>query len=185
MSGNSLLLLCFLVLSAPLTAAALFIARRQYRDLGRLTLSGLGLLCLMLLMPMLMLEYATRYTVPRTLLDYVGVVVGLAGLALVLAGIVRFDSTARVLCLRTDRLSTSGPYRWSRNPQYVGSLLLVLGFALNDWSPWCLAALLVLMIQFHLLVRVEEEHLRRRFGERYAEYCGKVPRYARWGRVRI
>ena len=139
MSGNSLLLLCFLVLSVPLTAAASFIARRQYRDLCRLTL----------------------------------------------AGIVRFDSAARVFCLRTDRLSTSGPYRWSRNPQYVGSLLLVLGFALNDWSPWCLAALLVLMIQFHLLVRVEEEHLRRQFGERYAEYCRKVPRYARWGRVRI
>lgn len=37
-------------------------------------------------------------------------------------------------------LDYAGPYRWSRNPQYVGWLLFVLGFALNDWSLWCLAS---------------------------------------------
>ena len=86
---------------------------------------------------------------------------------------------------RRGRLTISGPYRWSRNPQYVGLFLFLLGFALNDWSLWCLAALLVVAINLHLLVLVEEEHLRRVFGEQYVEFDRKIPRYAGWGRLRI
>jgi len=82
-------------------------------------------------------------------------------------------------------LTVTGPYRWSRNPQYVGWFLFLLGFALNDWSLWCLAALLVVAISLHLLVLVEEEHLRRVFGEPYVEFCRRIPRYVGWGRLRI
>ena len=56
--------------------------------------------------------------------------------------------------------------------------LFLLGFALNDWSTWCLAALLVVAISLHLLVLVEEEHLRRVFGEKYVAFCREIPRYA-------
>jgi protein-S-isoprenylcysteine O-methyltransferase Ste14 len=63
----------------------------------------------------------------------------------------------------------------------VGWFLFLLGFALNDWSLWCLAALLAVAISLHLLVLVEEEHLLRIFGEQYVEFCRKVPRYiGRW-----
>ena len=91
-----------------------------------------------------------------------------------------FRSVPKVLCIDAGKLTTSGPYRWGRNPQYVGWFLFLLGFALNDWSLWCLAALLVIAISLHLLVLVEEEHLRRVFGEQYVEFCRKIPRYAGW-----
>lgn len=86
---------------------------------------------------------------------------------------------------KRGKLTISGPYRWSRKPQYLGWFLFLLGFALNDWSLWCLAALFVVAISLHLLVLLEEEHLTRVFGEQYIEYRRKIPRYAGWGRLRI
>lgn len=176
-------MLMFLVALAVLTSAvALQYARWEYRERGKLTAVGLTLLCAMLFVPNLVLEYATIYRMPGTVLDYVGVVVGAAGLVLCLVSMTAFRSVAKIVCLDTGQLTTAGPYRWSRNPQYVGWFLFVLGFALNDWSPWCLAALIIVAVSLHLLVLVEEEHLQRVFGERYREFQRRVPRYAGWGR---
>lgn len=174
-----------LALTVPVTTAALLVARREYRRLGHLTPLGLSLVCLMLFVPNLVLEYATKYELPATPLDYFGVLLGITGLALCLASVVSFNSVPKVFCLDAGRLTVTGFYRWSRNPQYAGFFLFLLGFALNDWSLWCLAALLAAAINLHLLILVEEEHLRRTFGEPYAEFCRKVPRYVRMGRVRI
>jgi len=175
----------FLALTVPVAAVALIYARWEYRRLGKLSLLGLFLLCAMLFVPNLVLEYATRYEMPSTPLDYVGVLIGAIGLALCLVSIIFFRSVLKVLCVDSGKLTVTGPYRWSRNPQYVGWFLFLLGFALNDWSLWCLAALLVVAISLHLLVLVEEEHLRRVFGEPYVEFSRKIPRYVGWGRLRI
>jgi len=173
-----------LALTVPVTMVALIYARWEYRKYGKLTLMGLLLLCAMLFVPNLILEYATTYEMPSTLLDYVGLIVGIVGLALCLISVTFFRSVPKVLCIDAGKLTTSGPYRWGRNPQYVGWFLFLLGFALNDWSLWCLAALLVIAISLHLLVLVEEEHLRRVFGEQYVEFCRKIPRYAGWRHLR-
>ena len=167
-----------LALTIPVTTVALLYARWEYRKRGKLTLLGLALLCAMLFVPNLILEYATTYELPSTLLDYVGVVVGGFGIALCLISVVAFRSMRKAMCIDPGKLTTAGPYRWSRNPQYVGWFLFLLGFALNDWSLWCLAALIAIAISLHLLVLVEEEHLIRTFGEQYVEFCRRVPRYA-------
>lgn len=180
-----MLLVYLLALAVSASVVALLYARWEYRKRGKLSVIGLFLLCVMIFMPNLMLEYATRYEMPETLLDYVGVFIGLVGLAICLFGMIRFRSVSKILCIDAGDLTLSGPYRWSRNPQYTGWLLFLLGFALNDWSLWCLAALLVVAISLHLLVLIEEEHLRRVFGERYVEFYRKIPRYAGWGRLRI
>ena len=169
-----------LVLTVPVTTLALLYARWEYRKHGRLTVIGLALVCAMLFVPNLMLEYATTYALPGTLLDYVGVLIGVSGLVLCLVSMTVFRSVLKVLCVDPGKLTTAGPYRWSRNPQYVGWFLFLFGFALNDWSLWCLAALLAVAVGLHLLVLVEEEHLLRTFGEPYAEFCRKVPRYGGW-----
>jgi protein-S-isoprenylcysteine O-methyltransferase Ste14 len=174
-----------LALTVPVSAVALIYARWEYRKYGKLTLLGLLLLCAMLFIPNLVLEYATTYEMPRTPLDYFGVFVGIVGIALCLAGIIHFKSVWKVLCVDAGKLTLTGPYTWSRNPQYVGWVLLLLGFSLNDWSLWCLAALLVVAISLHLLILVEEDHLRRVFGEHYIAFCRRVPRYAGWRRLRI
>jgi protein-S-isoprenylcysteine O-methyltransferase Ste14 len=167
-----------LVLTVPVSAAALLYARSEYRRRGKLSLLGLTLLCAMLFVPNLVLDYATIWQMPSTALDYVGVVVGGAGLVLCLVSMTAFRSLSKILCLDTGKLTSVGPYRWSRNPQYVGWVLFVLGFALNDWSLWCLGALTVVAVSLHLLVLVEEEHLARVFGARYREFQRQVPRYA-------
>lgn len=172
-----------LSLSILVSVIALLYAHWEYRKRGKLSYFGLFLLCAMLFVPNVLLEYATRYQVPATLLEYIGVVVGAAGLALCLFSVVRFRSIAKVLCLDSGELTIEGPYRWGRNPQYVGWWLFLFGFALTDWSLWCLAALLVLAVSLHLLVLVEEEHLQRVFGETYREYCRKVPRYFGFGTI--
>ena len=174
------MLAVLLALSIPVSAIALLYARRAYRRRGRLTVPALLLLCVMLFLPNLLLDYATRFQFPTTPLQYAGAAIGIAGLAICLAGIWRFRSLSKMLCLKTGTLTVTGLYRWSRNPQYVGYFLFLVGFALTDWSWWCLAALLVVGISLHLLVLVEEEHLHRVFGEPFGEYRRRTPRYAGW-----
>jgi protein-S-isoprenylcysteine O-methyltransferase Ste14 len=169
-----------LAIAIVVTTVALLYARWEYRQRGRLSFVGLFLLCTMIFVPNLALEYATRYRVPDTLLAYVGMTVGIAGIAICLVGISNFRSMSKVFCLDSGGLTTAGPYRWSRNPQYVGFFLFLVGFALTDWSLACVAPLVLQAINFHLLVLVEEEHLRREFGEPYLEFCRTTPRYFGW-----
>ena len=177
------MLIFLLALTVPVTTVALLYARWEYRKRGKLSVLGLTLLCAMLFVPHLILEYATTYEMPSTLLDYIGVVVGGFGIALCLISVVAFRSMSKALCVNAGILTTDGPYRWSRNPQYVGWFLFLLGFALNDWSLWCLVALIAIAISMHLLVLVEEEHLLRIFGVQYVEFCHKVPRYVGRGQA--
>ena len=63
---------------------------------------------------------------------------------------------------------TSGPYRWVRHPAYLGDLLIAAGFGLAVGSWIGAAVALVLTLVGHLpRIRVEEEELRRAFGESY------------------
>lgn len=131
----------------------------------------------MLFVPNLLIEYATAHKLPKSTLEITGMIVAGVGLTLCLVSVFAFRSAAKVLCLDAGNLTVSGPYRRSRNPQYVGWFLFLLGFSLTDWSLWCLAALLVVAISLHLLILIEEEHLRRIFGDPCREFCRRIPRY--------
>jgi len=68
-------------------------------------------------------------------------------------------------------VTSSGPYRLSRHPLYVGSALIALGFAVASASGW--AAVLVLgylTLTYAAAIRSEEAHLTEKFGEAYPEY---------------
>ena len=67
---------------------------------------------------------------------------------------------------------TSGPYRWLRHPAYLGDLLIVFGFGLA-WGSWIGAAIgTAIAFAGHLpRIRVEEDELRRAFGESYASFA--------------
>ena len=76
------------------------------------------------------------------------------------------------------RLVARGPYRWVRNPIYLGALLVVLGEAWLFASPRLLAYAGVMAVCFHLFVTgYEERTLARRFGRAYLEYRRAVPRW--------
>ncbi len=71
-----------------------------------------------------------------------------------------------------------GPYRWVRNPMYVGALTLLTGFGLWHRSVVMLALPPVLTLVVHcFVVFYEEPQLERRFGERYSRYLASVRRW--------
>lgn len=177
MKASRIVLTCLLELTLPVAIVALLYARWEYRSRGRLSLLGLFGLCAMLFVPNLVLHCASDYQAPSKPLEYIGLFIAALGLGFCLLGIVHFRSVAKVFCLDAGRLTQSGPYRWSRNPQYLGWILFLLGIAFYDWSYWSLAVFLLVAISLHFLVLVEEEHLRRVFGESYVEFCRRVPRY--------
>jgi protein-S-isoprenylcysteine O-methyltransferase Ste14 len=71
-----------------------------------------------------------------------------------------------------------GPYRWTRNPMYVGGITVLVGFALSLHSPavLLLAAFFLLLSHF-FVTRVEEPGLRKKFGAAYEDYLKTVPRW--------
>ncbi|HVN78749.1 MAG TPA: isoprenylcysteine carboxylmethyltransferase family protein [Terriglobia bacterium] len=71
-----------------------------------------------------------------------------------------------------------GPYRYVRNPMYLGGWLLLLGFGLWKHSPSMLVFGLPWIFLAHLfVVYVEEPGLQRKFGETYEAYCKAVNRW--------
>ena len=74
-------------------------------------------------------------------------------------------------------LRSSGLYQYSRNPQLVGGFIFIAGYAML-WPSWtgALWASMWLIIA-HLMVRGEETHLTRVFGDKYKDYCAQTPRY--------
>ncbi len=76
-----------------------------------------------------------------------------------------------------DRLVTTGPYAWSRNPMYLGHLLSLAGLALATGSPVGVAGLLWQWRRLSRRVEVDEERLARIFGDDFRDYAARVPRW--------
>jgi hypothetical protein len=77
---------------------------------------------------------------------------------------------------KNTELTTTGPYAYTRNPLYLGSMLIAFGFAVAAHSWWTALALAVLFALIYLpTIRSEEEFLRGRFSD-YGEYAKRVPR---------
>lgn len=83
---------------------------------------------------------------------------------------------------KNDVLATTGPYRFTRNPLYLGSTILGLGLviAADRWLLALLAALALVGIYLPV-IRAEEEYLRQRFGAAFEAYAARVPRL--WPRI--
>ncbi len=73
----------------------------------------------------------------------------------------------------------TGPFRWVRNPVVITLLVTVLGEGLYLGSFGIVAFVLLIGPAFahYQVTRIEEPRLRERFGEDYAEYCRRVPRW--------
>ena len=77
-------------------------------------------------------------------------------------------------------LITTGPFAYTRNPLYLGNMMLYLGIWIMSMAlfPWLqIVALLWFYVQYLLIVSKEEEYLTDRFGAEYAEYKTRVRRF--------
>ena len=76
-----------------------------------------------------------------------------------------------------DRIVTEGPYRWVRNPMYLGHLIFLAGLAAVLQS-WIGAALLAYhVIWFDMRVREDEQRLEALFGDAYRDYRRRSKRW--------
>jgi protein-S-isoprenylcysteine O-methyltransferase Ste14 len=78
---------------------------------------------------------------------------------------------------RPGQLVTTGPYALSRNPMYIGWVLVQLGVGLATGSGWVLATLPAVGAGLHRDVVREERRLARLFGDEYQRYSARVARY--------
>jgi protein-S-isoprenylcysteine O-methyltransferase Ste14 len=105
-----------------------------------------------------------------------------AGIATCLAGVRRFAGASELTGTANQALTTTGIYRYSRNPQYVGYLAVLAGAALARRSGTALAWTGVMAAAYAGWVPIEEDHLRGLFGKAYVDYSHRTHRW--WGRNR-
>jgi protein-S-isoprenylcysteine O-methyltransferase Ste14 len=102
------------------------------------------------------------------------------GLVLAVSAVRRFAraGTAVEVYRPATALVSEGPYRFSRNPIYLGMTLGYAGLAVMGNSLWALALLIptLVVIRYGVIAR-EEEYLERKFGEAYRRYRSAVRRW--------
>jgi protein-S-isoprenylcysteine O-methyltransferase Ste14 len=77
---------------------------------------------------------------------------------------------------KNSQLATSGPYAYTRNPLYLGSFLLGVGFTVASGQPWLGLVFAALFLGIYLpVMRVEAATLAELFGEDYTRYARAVP----------
>jgi len=101
-----------------------------------------------------------------------------AGCIFTAASIIKFRSLRKISGIEVSGLITTGIYRWSRNPQFLGFYLALLGMSLLGRSGYALLLAIIAVIYCHYyIVKVEEPYLERIFGEEYRAYKLRTPRY--------
>ena len=107
-----------------------------------------------------------------------GLTAGFAALAVTSMVNFRRSRTSIVPIRPATALVLEGPYRFTRNPMYVGlaALTAALGLFMDSW--WPIALLLpVLVIVRAFVIAPEERYLTRRFGDDYVRYTQRVRRW--------
>lgn len=72
---------------------------------------------------------------------------------------------------------TAGLFRYSRNPIFVGMILMALGAALAAGNIWGWTATIIFAVTCHIQTRIEEAHLAHQFGSAYEHFRRRVPRW--------
>ena len=76
-----------------------------------------------------------------------------------------------------QRIVDEGPYRYTRNPMYLGHLIFMLGLALTFWSWFALLLFGLRAAWFQRRVLGDEARLKATFGAEYEAYCARVKRW--------
>lgn len=112
----------------------------------------------------------------------VAVVILLAGLAIAVLGVLSFRSARTTVNplnpASTSSLVTTGVYRWTRNPMYLGFLLMLIAWGV--WLSHVTAVAWVVLFAWYLQrfqIVPEERILKSMFGEKFDEYARKVRRW--------
>jgi protein-S-isoprenylcysteine O-methyltransferase Ste14 len=127
------------------------------------------------------LSYALTAPVPWLMIWPLSLAMAIFGCALAVSGVITFlragtevaphSTTNKLLIIR-------GPFRFTRNPMYLGLLIVLLGVPLSSgyWLQW-LAAIVFFLIINTFYVPFEEAKMERQFGDEYRDYKQQVRRW--------
>lgn len=114
------------------------------------------------------------------ILRYIGLAITFVGFLFGIGALVEFRKARTTLDPHGSarQLVTSGIYRFTRNPIYLGFLLMVIGLPLNSGLYWgiVLAPFYVVLMN-RLIVQHEEAYLEKKFGKAYTSYTARVRRW--------
>ncbi len=116
--------------------------------------------------------------------SFSGAVIGLAFIAL--GELIRITANryaggaTRTTSVGASSLVTSGPFAYVRNPLYLGNMIIYTGVVFFAGAPSVPAMMMItwafFVIEYSLIISLEEETLREKFGEEYRVFCQYVPR---------
>ena len=109
----------------------------------------------------------------------ISALVSVAGGAIVIFAQVQMGRAWRVGVREGDAplFVQHGLFRFSRNPIFLGMMLVGFGIAVTANSWWAWAALLAFVLACREQVRIEEAHLLENFANIYSDFCNQVPRW--------
>lgn len=79
-----------------------------------------------------------------------------------------------------SQLVTSGPFSYVRNPLYLGNITMYFGIGVMSNAAFPVLTIITLFyffMQYHFIVKLEEEHLEKMYGDEYRNYKSLVPRF--------
>jgi protein-S-isoprenylcysteine O-methyltransferase Ste14 len=135
------------------------------------------------LIPFWIINYTINDIFEKTWLwyHYIGAIVCITGLVIMLRCIIHFAIQGKGTLSPADptkNLVITGLYKFSRNPMYVGVILILIGETIFFKSIKLGAYTLFIFMTFNLfIIYIEEPRLRKDFGEAYTKYCKKVRRW--------
>jgi protein-S-isoprenylcysteine O-methyltransferase Ste14 len=111
---------------------------------------------------------------------WIGMLMRFGGIAFGCWGLYTMHKMRTNVCPRkpTKSITAKGPFRFSRNPVYLGFSVAMIGVVFVWNTAWGVLTLVPLLLAMHFgVVLREERYLERKFGDEYREYCTKVRRY--------
>jgi len=107
-----------------------------------------------------------------------GAAIVAAGEAIRLWAVLHIGAISRTRSDRLGPLIASGPFGYVRNPLYLGNILLWAGFSVVARLVWLTPLVVILLaLEYHAIVRWEEQLLASRIGDPYVRYVRDVPRW--------
>lgn len=112
-------------------------------------------------------------------ISFFGLTITLIGISLFILAMVVMKTSWRAGIDKSTKttLVTSGIYRYSRNPAFVGMDLMFIGTAITHGNLITMVLSILIIIGLHLQILQEENHMEEVFQKKYNEYENKTPRY--------
>lgn len=130
------------------------------------------------LLPVPLVLALLRFARPHPRTWFLGLPLIALGEILRLWSLMHIGPTTRTRKISADRLTTSGPYAFTRNPLYLANLVKILGILVVAGNgPMALLILAFYGLEFPSLIHYEESFLAERFPQAHAEYVKLVPAF--------